>query len=127
MKWIRRCVLPSGSRVLSPGQRPTALNFFPYFAVHGAQLAQRQQLVAISNILKRNNTNFQLVISPLYHQEKLNPVDFSILQHTFGTAHVHDFSGLNEFTIPVGNYYEENHYRPIVGRKILRVIYASTL
>ncbi|MDO7853263.1 hypothetical protein [Hymenobacter convexus] len=92
-------------------------------AVIGAE--QLRQLVAIRNVFARHNTNFQFVVSPLYYQQHLNPADISILQRTFGASHIHDFSGTNEFTSQNGNYYEDSHYRPKVGREILRRIYSA--
>lgn len=86
---------------------------------------QRQQLVAIHNIFKSHNTNYHLIISPLRNQEQLNPADLNYLEQIFGEAHVHDFSGSNEFTRQTGNYYEASHYRPILGRQILRLIYGD--
>lgn len=91
-------------------------------AVIGAE--QLRQLVAINNIFKRHRTRFYFVISPLYHQQQLNPADLSILQRTFGANTIHDFSGVNEFTNSIGNYYEDAHYRPLVGRQILKRIYS---
>jgi hypothetical protein len=90
-------------------------------AVIGA--AQLRQLIAIRNIVKAEHTNFQLVISPLFNQKQLNPADLAILQRTFGAANVHDFSGNNSITSNPGNYYEESHYRPFIGRQLLRQIY----
>lgn len=92
-------------------------------AVIGA--AQLRELVAISNILKRHRTNFRFVISPLFQQQRLNPADLAILQRTFGADRIHDFSGVNEFTASPGNYYEESHYRPFIGRQIMKRIYPS--
>lgn len=100
--------------------RSTNLKVSP--AVIGAE--QMTQLVAIRNIFKRSNTNYQFVISPLYDEQELNPADVAILERIFGSSHIHNFSGVNEFTQVVGNYYEESHYRPSVGRKILKLIYA---
>ena len=94
-------------------------------AVIGA--AQLQQLVAIRNVFKRHRTDFHFVISPLFQQQQLNPADLAILQRTFGANRVHDFSGVNEFTASPGNYYEESHYRPLVGRQILQRIYSAAL
>lgn len=91
-------------------------------AVIGA--IQLQQLVAIHNILMRHQTNYQIVISPLFNQHQLNPSDLTTLQRLFGTRRIHDFSGVNEFTTKVSNYYEESHYRPLVGRAILKQVYA---
>ncbi|MBD2767379.1 hypothetical protein IC235_05685 [Hymenobacter sp. BT664] len=94
-------------------------------AVIGA--AQLRELIAICNIFKRHRTNFHFVISPLYQQQQLNPADLTILQRTFGANRIHDFSGVNEFTAFVGNYYEESHYRPHVGRQILKRVYAPSI
>jgi hypothetical protein len=91
-------------------------------AVIGA--SQLQQLVAVRNILVRHQTNYQIVISPLFNQQKLNPADLSILQHLFDARRIHDFSGVNEFTSKAGNYYEESHYRPSVGREIIKRVYS---
>lgn len=85
----------------------------------------QQQLVAIRTILERHHTNYHFVISPLYTQEALNPADLAYLVRTFGRAHIHDFSGVNELTKYPGHYYEASHYRPLVGRKIMQLIYAQ--
>ncbi|KAA9339425.1 hypothetical protein F0P96_02050 [Hymenobacter busanensis] len=85
----------------------------------------QQQLVAIRSILERNHTNFHFVISPLYAQERLNPADEAYLVRTFGRGYIHNFSGVNELTKYPGHYYEESHYRPLVGRKILQLIYVG--
>ncbi len=91
-------------------------------AVIGA--AQLQQLVAVRNILARNHTSYHLVLSPLYQQQPVNPADVALLVRLFGAGRVHDFSGVNQYTRPKGNYYEESHYRPMLGRQLLRAIYA---
>ena len=85
----------------------------------------RQQLQAIRTILARHHTNYQFVISPLYDQVALNQADLAYLVRTFGQAHIHDFSGVNELTRYPGHYYESSHYRPLVGRKIMRLIYTQ--
>lgn len=90
-------------------------------AVIGA--SQLQQLVAIHNILARHQTNYQIVISPLFNQKQLNPADLAILERVFDAKTIHDFSGVNDFTSQIGNYYEDSHYRPLVGRSILKQIY----
>jgi hypothetical protein len=85
------------------------------------------QLVTGRNILRLTHTRYQLVISPLYQQQQLNPADLAILQRLFGAASVHDFSGINLLTQSIGNYYDEYYYRPAVGRQILKAIYAPAL
>ncbi|MBF9239381.1 hypothetical protein I2I05_18455 [Hymenobacter sp. BT683] len=86
---------------------------------------QLKQLTAIRNILHRQRTNYHFIISPLYYQEQMNPADVRTLTHLFGAERVHNYSGVNRFTEVVGNYYEEYHYRPVVGRQILKAIYLS--
>ncbi|RTQ53284.1 hypothetical protein EJV47_00670 [Hymenobacter gummosus] len=85
----------------------------------------RQQLEAIRAILVRHRTDYHFVISPLYSQEALNPADLAYLVQTFGRERIHNFSGVNELTRYPGHYYEASHYRPLVGRKIMRLIYAQ--
>lgn len=85
--------------------------------------AQLRQLVAVRNILVRHRTNYHIVISPLFNQRRLNPSDLALLQRVFSAARIHDYSGVNEFTSQLGNYYEASHYRPHVGRTILKQIY----
>ena len=87
--------------------------------------AQQQQLTSIANIFAEEKTNFQIVISPLFGQVQLNPIDVAILQKIFGADKVHDFSGKNSITTNPGNYYEQSHYRPFVGRQILNQIYSG--
>ena len=86
--------------------------------------AQQQQLLAIRAILERQHADYHFVISPLYQQERLHPTDTAVLRRLFGQGRVHDFSGVNRFTQAAGHYYEEYHYRPLLGRQLLRVIYA---
>jgi hypothetical protein len=80
----------------------------------------------IQAIVRRNQTDFRIVISPLYQQARLNPADLKILTDLFGVENVNDFSGANEFTNEVHNYYEPSHYRPSVGREIIKRIYTRT-
>ncbi len=86
---------------------------------------QLEQLTAIREILRRQRTDYHFIISPLYDQTPINPADMRTLTRLFGAGRVHDYSGTNRFTKVVGNYYEEYHYRPVVGRQILKDIYAS--
>lgn len=85
---------------------------------------QLEILSGIQEILKKNNTNYKLVISPLYNQKKLNPADLKILREIFGENNVSDFSGINELTGDYRNYYEASHYRPHVARKVMECSYA---
>lgn len=77
----------------------------------------------IKNELQSCGTEYKIVIGPLYNQIKLNPNDLLILKEYFGYGNVFDFSGVNEFTDDISNYYENSHYRPNVGKKIMEYIY----
>jgi hypothetical protein len=90
--------------------------------IHEKQLAL---LDTIQNILKRNNTSFRIVISPLYDQRKLSPADLLILQNLFGKENIFDFSGINSFTRSKYNYYEASHYRPHIADSIMKIIYSN--
>jgi len=77
----------------------------------------------IYDIFKKNNTNYKIIISPLYDQVKLNPNDLKFLEDLFGKKNVFDFSGINKFTSDYKNYYETSHYRPHVARELLKIVY----
>jgi hypothetical protein len=86
---------------------------------------QISMLSEILKIFKKNNTNYKIIISPLYNQIKLNSADLSTLKLIFGNEHVFDFSGINSITNNMYNYYETSHYRPQVSREILNEIYKN--
>ena len=80
-------------------------------------------LQEIKSIFDKHNTNYRLVISPLYNQIKFNLTDLNVLNSIFGRNFVCDFSGIKELTKPKTNYYEFSHYRPKVGEQIMQRIY----
>jgi hypothetical protein len=90
--------------------------------IHPKQLAL---LDTIKRILQDHQTNYKIVISPLYDQKKLNPADLQILQEVFGKENVFDFSGINDFTRTKYNYYETSHYRPFIADEIMRKVYSG--
>ncbi len=83
----------------------------------------KQNLVDLKQILDKHNTDYRVVISPLYNQIKFNSMDLIVLKSIFGNEFVYDFSGANEFTSDFQNYYEDSHYRPHVAREIMKIIY----
>ena len=86
---------------------------------------QREALEQLHTLLIKGNTDYRIVISPLYDQIALNPADVRILQDIFEEDKVFDFSGVNEYTNEVTNYYEVSHYRPKLCNQILKIIYDS--
>ena len=79
-------------------------------------------LKEIKRILEKNNTNYKVILSPLYEQIKFNEDDLLILKKEFGN-NLFDFSGKNSFTENKINYYEPSHFRPIIGDSILVKVY----
>jgi hypothetical protein len=86
-------------------------------------LAQINLLNEINNIVKKNNINLKIVISPLYNQLAFNEKDKIILTNLFGNENVFDFSGKNKYTDNYTNYYESSHYKPYVANQIMDSIY----
>jgi hypothetical protein len=85
--------------------------------------AQLKLLDEINSIVKENNINLKIVISPLYNQIAFNESDKLILFKLFGKENVFDFSGENIFTRDYANYYEHSHYRPFIANQILDIVY----
>lgn len=82
-------------------------------------------LKSIRKIFDKENTDYRIVISPLYDQKKLNPEDLNTLYTIFDTKHVFDFSGINDMTASKYNYFEREHYRPHITNRILDSLYAQ--
>ncbi len=80
----------------------------------------------IKSIFLKHQTNYKIVISPLYNQHKLNPVDLKYMQELFGKNNVYDFSGVNEMTADYRNYYEPSHYRPHIANQVMREVYSRS-
>ena len=89
------------------------------------------QAISIShtlrNLLNRHHCRVRILISPDYNQKVLHPKDKEILCKLFGEANVFDFSGINEYTNDYHYYYEQGHYRPLLGKKLMERIYGHSL
>ncbi|KGO92528.1 hypothetical protein [Flavobacterium subsaxonicum] len=94
-----------------------------YYYKSSLKQAHRLMLQEIAAILKKHNTNYKIVISPLYNQKKLAVADVNYLKQLFGNENIYDFSGINSITNDYTNYYETSHYRPQVARSIVDSIY----
>lgn len=73
----------------------------------------------IARILKKHNTNYYILIQPLYNQTKLSPSDMRELCTIFEKNRIYDFSGKNDITNDKYNYYENAHYKKAIANKIL--------
>ena len=89
-------------------------------AIYQPQLALLKE---IADLLYRHNTLLRIIISPDYNQKKLNPSDTEMLNKVFGHECVFDFSGINKYTEDYHFYYEQGHYRPVLGNLLLDSIY----
>ena len=77
----------------------------------------------IKSIFDEQNTDYRIIISPLYEQIKLNNKDLELLISLFDSSKVFDFSGGNKYSIDKRNYYESSHYRKNIGNSILDSAY----
>jgi hypothetical protein len=89
-------------------------------AIHSEQ---KWMLNEIFKMLRSAGADYRIVISPLYDQLKFNPEDLDFLMKTFGSERVFDYSGINQLTNDLYNYYETHHYRPHVARWIIDEMY----
>ncbi len=80
-------------------------------------------LTEIKNILSENNTSYKVLIHPLFNKRVMYFKDLKILENIFGRNNLYDFSGVNQFTLNRGYYYEQSHYRPLLGKIILDTLY----
>lgn len=87
------------------------------------QDSQLHLLKRIESICRKHNTSVKIIISPDFHQISISPEDIKILKSVFGSENIFDFTGINEYTGDIHNYYEKEHYRPILGAQIMEKIY----
>ncbi|HSY76839.1 MAG TPA: hypothetical protein VK890_08285, partial [Bacteroidia bacterium] len=83
-------------------------------------------LKEIKKIFDKHKTNYKIVISPLYSQETFNSKDLNELNELFDSSNVFDFSGKNQYTENIGNYYDNSHYKTFIGSQLLKKIYRNT-
>jgi hypothetical protein len=84
---------------------------------------QKQYLKTIAEIFQAANTNYKIVISPKYDQIPLDKGQMALLKSYFGQENIYDFSGINSYSTPIGNFYETSHFRPHVAKSIMEEIY----
>lgn len=86
---------------------------------------QEGMLRDIAALLKRNHTDFRIIMSPDYSQDRLNGYDREKLYAIFGRCNVFDFTGVNCYTSDYHNFYEKAHYRPVLGNQLLKLVYKN--
>lgn len=83
----------------------------------------RYYLSEISTILKKHNTDYRIIISPLYSRQRMNEQDLASLKSIFDPRRVYDFSGVNHFSNSRNYYFENSHYRKSAGDEIIKLVY----
>lgn len=84
-----------------------------------------EDLQKIAALFKQHQTDYKIIISPLFDQKPYNPLDLNILDIYFGRNKIYDFSGENKYTEDITNYYEMSHFKPILGKMIVDEIYEN--
>jgi hypothetical protein len=107
-------------QVFEAGRRPTVR-----VGSRSIGAEQLRLLEDIREVFGRHGTNYRIVVSPNFDQVPLHRSDLAALCGIFGAEHVFDYSGVNEITADVRNYYEPVHFRPAVGQRILDQIYGD--
>lgn len=79
----------------------------------------------IARVFEEHGTQVQVIVSPLFDRVRLSEQRLAMLRMHFGADRVHDFSGKNEWTEPIGNYYEVSHYRPHLARALMIEVYGA--
>ena len=79
---------------------------------------ERIYLEKIADFFNKHNTNYYIVITPLYDQYKFNTADLNILNTVFPDR-IFDFSGINNFTNNPYNYPDRKHFQPYISKKII--------
>ena len=131
--------LPTNELTLQGHEQMIARNIDSFYATRGNTFYPRDTIIRyapriigayqknlflnVKKIFTEDNTNYRLVINPLYDQIRFDTTDLKYLKQTFGADKVFDFSGRDEMTEDIHNYYERSHYRPCLARKILDSIY----
>lgn len=80
-------------------------------------------LMKIKHVLTTNKSSFKLVVTPNYDLVQLNQKDLKKLELVFGKLNVFDYSGSNQFTNEVGNYYEHKHFKPYIANSLMKLVY----
>src|SRR5258708_35099605 len=80
-------------------------------------------LLKIHNLFKKHDTNYCIVITPLYDQMQFDFSDMRILRTIFGNC-IYDFSGVNEITNNEYNYLDGMHFRPCISKQMIDSILA---
>jgi hypothetical protein len=98
------------------------LSNLPHKKENQISLIEEKYLNDIKLIFEKHNTNYKIVIPPLYDLKQFSNTDSIILNSIFSDR-IYDFSGLNEFTQNEYNFDDVYHFLPYVSHSIINKIY----
>lgn len=84
--------------------------------------SQKQILYEIHDILVRNQTDYKIIINPVYDQIQLALEDKDFLIELFGDNLV-DFSGKNRMTENFHYYCDPSHFNEYTASEVMRIAY----
>lgn len=109
-----------GDRLSTFPKQPDTLTYgFPVI-----KESQKQMLYEIHDILVRNNTQYKIILNPIYDQIMFAPEDKEFLLQLFGD-NVIDFSGKNRITDDYHYYSDPSHFNEYIASEIMRITYES--
>ncbi|MDE6308753.1 MAG: hypothetical protein K2L81_01020 [Muribaculaceae bacterium] len=88
-------------------------------------LTQRysSDLDRITDILRRHNTDYRVIIAPNAHHQSFHPVDLQLLRATFGSRLIDTTGPLDSLTHDHSLWYDPYHFRPEIGCMIIDMAY----
>jgi hypothetical protein len=86
-----------------------------------------EKLQSIKQVLDRNNTNYEIIISPepIPVNPIINPEDLKILEEIFGKEKVHNYSGENEISKDYRYFSDPHHFGKSAGWYMIEEIYGN--
>ncbi len=83
---------------------------------------EKDMLFKMKSLFEKHSTSYQIVIAPIYDQLKFNRSDSTLLFNLF-SGHIHDFSGVNEYTNNEYNFPDRKHFQPYVSKLIIDSVF----
>jgi len=80
----------------------------------------------IKDILDKHNTDYRVIICPIYNQLAYNREDLKLTEDVFGKENVFNFTGINKFSEKKSNFYDATHFKKYVGKELLDSVYSSS-
>ncbi len=79
---------------------------------------EKAYLSKIKTLLDKHQTQYYVIITPLYDQLKFSDEDYHVLSSYFG-EHLYDFSGISEITNDASNYPDKVHFLRHISKEML--------